>query len=360
MVDIQTIKADSNIDASTQKIINGNFANINGAISEINELGNSFNGANELVQLDAESRLPAVDGSQLTGITAAQVGAYSTAQANGLLSGKAGLNGDLTQDFSANNFITNSLNGISLANLTSGLISVSYTGNIDGNNNVFLTDQAYSPLFVQLNGIFYSASYYTYSGNTLTWNTAPASGSIMNLYVNKGVFGLNNPLILNTTAQDVFIQLLTGYSWQYYSLPINATGGSLNITNYGTSHNLVIACIGLTQSQVSSSSPAGQNILYTANPSNFTLGQNIIINSGWGSAETNTTTAINSGSLTLKNNLISSWSGSQNITVCSLITVPPVNPSCNNIVSISSIAGFQSLQVFAQESWQVIVSGAVA
>lgn len=40
--------------------------------------GNTFNGASELVALDANIALPAVDGSKLTGLTTTQIGGLST------------------------------------------------------------------------------------------------------------------------------------------------------------------------------------------------------------------------------------------------------------------------------------------
>src|SRR5690606_40679373 len=45
--------------------------------STVTKQGNTFNAANQLVQLDATGRLPAVDGSELTNITAPPSGAAS-------------------------------------------------------------------------------------------------------------------------------------------------------------------------------------------------------------------------------------------------------------------------------------------
>lgn len=66
--------------------------------------GNTFNGANQLVQLDASGKLPAVDGSQLTNLSAATAPANMvTTDTNQIISG--------VKDFSTS-FKTN--NGISL------------------------------------------------------------------------------------------------------------------------------------------------------------------------------------------------------------------------------------------------------
>lgn len=56
-------------------------ANNNIAISvdsTVTVQGNTFNGASELVKLDAYSALPAADGSKLTGLTSTQIGGLST------------------------------------------------------------------------------------------------------------------------------------------------------------------------------------------------------------------------------------------------------------------------------------------
>src|SRR5690606_40375073 len=62
----------SALNAATSATIDA--ARLSGTVTK---QGNTFNAANQLVQLDATGRLPAVDGSQLTNITAPPSGAAS-------------------------------------------------------------------------------------------------------------------------------------------------------------------------------------------------------------------------------------------------------------------------------------------
>lgn len=109
--------------------INGNFSTLKDAVeakvdtsdTTITKQGNSFNGANQLVQTNSNGKLPAIDGSLLTGINA------------GLLPviGKGTMASNFTLD----------LNKVNTASITAALtISLPTTGFINGIENKCILD----------------------------------------------------------------------------------------------------------------------------------------------------------------------------------------------------------------------------
>jgi len=70
---------------------------------------------------------------------------------------KADINGNFSQNFSANEFNVSVINGTSAQNLLAGAQPVNFTGDIDGSNKVFVTDEAYPNIRIKLNSVDYSA-----------------------------------------------------------------------------------------------------------------------------------------------------------------------------------------------------------
>jgi len=105
---------------------------------------------------------------------------------NGLqdnLDAKAAIAGNLTQDFSANEFNVSVINGFSAQNLLSGQQPVNFTGDIDGVNKVFITDEIYPNIRIELNGVGYSPDILgTYVLDTLTFDTAPELDDELEIY----------------------------------------------------------------------------------------------------------------------------------------------------------------------------------
>lgn len=270
---------------------------------------------------------------------------------------KAELNGSLSQDFNANNLtVATSINGYSLANLVSGLKEVSYTGNVDGSNKVFTTDNAYDFLLVCLNGIFYNTNFYTYSGNTLTWTTAP-SGT-MKLYANKGIFGLNDANLLYLESDNILVQQLSGSMSQKYNLASNAYGNSIIAMNSSTSIDLYIFCWSSLVTHVNGNSSSGQNILNVLTSDNVVIGQNILISGNSSTsiarAEINTIIDKGNGTITLKDNLIYTHTSEQYDYV-GVGTILKVLPS--STLTINNLSTFTTLTILASDNYEVLIYG---
>ena len=77
-----------NVDNTNASTISSGLLNDNRLSSNITKLGNTFNGANQLVQLTAAGKLPAVDGSLLTGLIS-QIANLSDVQLTDLQTGQS-------------------------------------------------------------------------------------------------------------------------------------------------------------------------------------------------------------------------------------------------------------------------------
>lgn len=315
------------------------------------------------------------NGSNLTGLTKSQIGlgnVDNTSDANKpistaqqvALNDKANKNGSLSEDFSINNALMNTLNGHSVSDIVQGLKEVSFIGAIDGENDTFITANAYNPLYVYINGIFYNENFYTYSDLTLTFNTAPDIGFDLKLYANEGIFGLNEPILLNDSYESALINSLTGSSNTNYTLPTNTIGNALDIINYSTTVPLKIACLadryGGINSKLSQTASAGVNVIYVANPEIFEVGQNILIfnKDTFSNPEINTIVSVESDSLVLKNNLVLAHDTNQYAYVATIFEIPiNTGDGSNNPPQINSIKSFSNIQVIASGNFMINILG---
>jgi hypothetical protein len=116
-------------------LIAGFVPNANIDPSSITKQGNTFNGPNQLVQLNGSSQLPAVDGSQLTGISVTKIGHFG------------GFN--MTLGVGTTFFATTPDQNITLKRITVNIVSAGEGGSTgttwrcgDGTNNLSVTTSA--------------------------------------------------------------------------------------------------------------------------------------------------------------------------------------------------------------------------
>jgi hypothetical protein len=282
-----------------------------------------------------------------------------------VLDDKAHVNGSLGNDFNSKNItIASSINGYSVANIGTGRQAVSYSGLINGSNKDFVTDNAYNDLQVYINGILYTPDYYSYVGSNLTFSDNLVAGSDLKLFASKGIFGLNNPLLVNKNISDkVLLQVINASSSMVYSLPSNIVGCSVDAVNYSELDELVIAFLGQIRSNVNSDSVLGQKVLNVLDPSLFVEGQDVLITNNSTStsrAEVNTVVSVGASSLTLQNNLAYSHLLSQydNVYGCTVIKVPAVSANATNIINLANLASFSKVQTIASSSFQLKIYGA--
>lgn len=181
--------------------------------------GNTFNGANELVQLDNNGKLPAIDGSQLTGINSSNfktltvdVGISNTSSTTSIPVGAI-----------VTSVSTNIVSAYSVPSTVSFSSPVSIPSQYAFRNLIQLTNG--NILGVDLVGVAYTSS----DSNGTTWNS--------------GVRVSNTSQVINGLCQLANGNILTTdrYGNVYQSIDNGNTWSNISVINTGFTFNFIIS-----------------------------------------------------------------------------------------------------------------------
>jgi hypothetical protein len=223
--------------------------------SSVTKQGNAFNGANQLVKLDGTGKLPAVDGSQLTGIAAG--GSSSLAVGTGTA---AGFGVAITTPTAAINFdkdqFTGQLTGSGTAYIRVNVSSITAQGNtFNGANQLLQADSGgklatgnlpsdgYASTYVNATGDTMSGQLTVQSSATFTHNAFSVGGSTLAVTLGKVGIGTSNPSNLLSLAGTNTPTLSLFESGGSITAVMRSVNGALGYAAFGTSSNNGVAFI---------------------------------------------------------------------------------------------------------------------
>jgi len=247
----------TNVAISASNITSGTLADAR-LSANVTLQGNSFNAASKLVQLDGSAKLPAVDGSQLTALTATNISSGTLADAR--LSANVTVQGN---SFNAASKLVQldgssrypALDGSQITNLSKTQVGLSSVPNVDctdaGNitsgtladarlsNNVSLKTKSVTPIGA-------AGAYPLTSANNDTWYvTSHVAGIVSFVLANALVPGTEIKIFTNT-AQTISFTTDTSVTAMYVGgsiapsgtyTPVAAAGKTISVHCVGT--NLV-------------------------------------------------------------------------------------------------------------------------